>query len=194
MGIAIHGGFDVKASQISIGSPEVRTDCGAGRVAVLGLGNILLSDEGVGVHAMLALKQRYAFSPEVDFIDGGTMGLDLLPIFQERDRILIIDAVDFKKQPGHVGVMNGRDIPSVLNAKLSAHHIGLSDLLFTAKLMCETLPEVLLIGIQPRSLDVGLDMTSEIIKQLDTVIAQALKSLKAWGISSMELPGSRTSV
>ena len=96
--------------------PEGHRD--SGRISVLGLGNILLTDEGVGVHAVNAIKKKYAFSPEIEIIDGGVMGLDLLPIFQTQDKILIIDAVDFKKAPGHVETIEGDNIPSVLNAKL----------------------------------------------------------------------------
>ena len=162
--------------------PVVSDDNDAGRVVVLGLGNILLSDEGVGVHAVNALIKQYIFTPPVEFIDGGTMGLDLLPLFQSRDRLLIIDAVDFGKAPGHIGVLEGDKIPSVLNPKLSAHHIGLSDILFAAKLMRETPPEVRLIGIQPKSLETGLDMTPEIQVKLNTLIDLVLQKLKEWNI------------
>ena len=154
----------------------------SGRISVLGLGNILLSDEGFGVRAIHAIKSRYVFSPDIDVIDGGTMGLDLLPLFQTQDRILIIDAVDFKKAPGHMGIIEGNDIPSVLNAKLSVHHIGLSDLLFTAKLSRTTPPEVCLVGIQPKSLAIGLEMTKEIRDSLDAVISLAIEKLQQWNV------------
>jgi hydrogenase maturation protease len=95
-----------KINQVSKARPVITDDSDTGRVTVLGIGNILLSDEGVGVHVIDLLKERYLFSPEIDLIDGGTMGLDLLPLFQTRDKILIIDAVDFGKKAGHVGVLN----------------------------------------------------------------------------------------
>lgn len=171
-----------KSSAIYAARPEASGNNDAGRVVVLGLGNILLSDEGVGVHAVNAMKERYLFSPPIDLIDGGTMGLDLLPIFQTRDRVLIIDAVDFHKDPGHMGTLEGEKIPSVLNSKLSVHHIGLSDVLFTAKLMRDTPLTVHLVGIQPKSLDVGLDMTGEIRVKLDAVIDLVLQKLKEWNV------------
>ncbi len=162
--------------------PEVGGNGDSGRVVILGLGNILLSDEGVGVHAVNAIRERYIFSSDVEIIDGGTMGLDLLPLFQDGDRILIIDAVDFRRSAGHIGVIEGDAIPSVLNSKLSVHHIGLSDLLFTAKLTRPAPPEVCLIGIQPKSLEVGLDMTQEIHGQLDSIINLAVQKLTEWGV------------
>ncbi len=160
--------------------PEGRRD--SGRISILGLGNILLTDEGVGVHAVKAIEENYTFSPEIELIDGGTMGLDLLPIFQSQDKILIIDAVDFKKAPGHIETIEGDKIPSVLNSKLSVHHIGLSDLLFAAKLTRTTPQEVCLVGIQPKSLDVGLDMTEEVRVKLDSIIDLAIQRLKEWNV------------
>jgi hydrogenase maturation protease len=160
----------------------------SGHIIVLGLGNILLSDEGIGVHTINAIKEQYDFMPAVNIVDGGTMGLDLLPLFQNADRILVIDAVDFKRSAGHIGVIEGDAIPSVLNAKLSAHHIGLSDLLFTAKLMRAKPPEICLIGIQPKSLDVGLEMTEEMKSKIASIIDLAINILTKWGIEFSRQP------
>ncbi len=153
-----------------------------GHIAVIGLGNILLRDEGVGVHVTNTIKQGYTFSPYVEIIDGGTMGLDLLPLFEGRDKILIVDAVDFGREPGYVGIIKNEDIPSALNSKLSVHHIGLSDVLFASKLMGISPLEICLIGIQPESLDVGLDMTEEIKGKIETVIDLIIGKLKEWNI------------
>lgn len=151
-------------------------------IAIIGLGNILLRDEGVGVHVINTIKQRYTFSPDVEIIDGGTMGLDLLPIFEGRDKVLIVDAVDFGKDPGYIGIIENDGIPSVLNSKLSVHHIGLSDVLFAAKLMGISPPEIYLIGIQPKSLDVGLDMTDEINGKIEMLIDAIIGKLKEWNV------------
>lgn len=154
------------------------------RATVLGLGNILLSDEGAGVHAVITLNKRFSFFPAIDIIDGGTMGLDLLPVFQERDRILIIDAVDFGMCPGHLAMVPGDKIPAVLNTKLSVHHIGLTDLLYAARISCEQTPEICLVGIQPGSLNVGLDMTDPVRARLDSILEMTLQKLKEWGITA----------
>ncbi len=151
-------------------------------IAVIGLGNILLRDEGVGVHVANAIKQRYTFTPEVEIIDGGTMGLDLLPVFEGRDRVLIIDAVDFQKEPGHIGVIENENIPSVLNSKLSVHHINLTDVIYASKLMNILPSEIFLVGIQPESLDAGLDMTDTINKKINALIEIVLERLKQWGV------------
>jgi len=171
-----------RASKPYATRPDIDGNHDSGRVVVLGLGNILLSDEGVGVHVVNAIKGQYAPSPRLELIDGGTMGLDLLPLFQTMDRILIIDAVDFGKAPGHVGIIQGNDIPSVLNIKLSVHHIGLSDVLFATRLMRGALPDVCLIGIQPKSLDIGLDMTEEIQVKLNHIIGLVMQKLTEWNV------------
>jgi hydrogenase maturation protease len=152
-------------------------------ILVLGLGNILLSDEGIGVHAASALKKRYSFAPEVvEVIDGGTMGLDLLPLFEGKDKIIIIDAVDFGKEPGYISIISNDAIPSALKTKLSVHHIGLSDVLYAAKFMGVMPSDVCLIGVQPGSLDVSLDMTDEIQGKLDELVNIILVKLKQWDI------------
>ncbi len=148
----------------------------------MGLGNILLKDEGVGVHAIRAIRERYSFSPKVEIIDGGTLGLDLLHFFEGRDRVLLVDAVDFRKEPGYIGVMEDDEIPSSLFAKLSVHHIGLSDVLFAAKLLDYTPSKIRLIGIQPESLDVGLETTECISGKMDQLISLIIQTLKEWNI------------
>lgn len=156
-------------------------------IAIIGLGNILLRDEGIGVHVINTIKQRYTFSPYVEVIDGGTMGLDLLPIFQRHDRILIVDSVDFGMKAGHIGIIENDAIPSTLNSKLSVHHIGLSDVLFASKLMGISPSEICLIGIQPGSIDIGLDMTEEINGKMDTLIDAVIGKLREWNVKCVLL-------
>ncbi len=153
------------------------------KILVIGLGNILLRDEGVGVHVVKILKERYTFSPPVELIDGGTMGLDLLPFFEDYEKVLIVDAVDFGREPGYIEEIEDDQIPSVFLPKLSAHHIGLCDVLFAAKLMDIKPPKICLIGIQPRSLDVGLEMTERIKSTLGKLTGLILEKLKEWKVT-----------
>ena len=151
-------------------------------IAVVGLGNILLRDEGVGVHAVNAIKERYSFSPDVEIIDGGTLGLDLLHLIGGREKLLLIDAVNFNKEPGYIGILEDDHIPSTLFAKLSVHHIGLSDVLFAAKLLDIKPSKLRLIGIQPQSLEVGLDMTECLSGKMEVIVGMILETLKEWNI------------
>jgi hydrogenase maturation protease len=155
--------------------------------AVLGLGNILLRDEGVGVRVVEAIRERFTFSPDTEIIDGGTLGLDLLPLIEGKDQILIVDAVDFGKEPGYIAVLTDDQIPAVLAAKMSVHSIGLSDVLFAAKLLDITPGKLYLIGIQPESLEVGLDMTKCITDKMEQLVDLAIEKLREWKVECVSL-------
>ncbi len=158
------------------------TQGGRDRIVVLGLGNVLLCDEGIGVHAVTALRKGYCFTPAIDLVDGGTMGLDLLPLFQDRDRIVIIDAVDFGKQPGHIETLHNDAIPSVLNPKMSTHHIGLADILLAARLTRETPLAVALVGIQPHSLGMTLGLSPAVRSRWEELLSEVLFRLREWNV------------
>ena len=154
-------------------------------VGLIGLGNILLGDEGVGVHVVRAIGEKYIFSPEIEIIDGGTLGLDLLSLFEKFDKVLIIDAVNFGKEPGYVGILEDDNIPAVIfSNKLSVHHIGLANVLSAAKLMGVIPSKVCLIGIQPSSVefDFGLEMSNVMNANIEKMIDLAIKKLKEWNI------------
>jgi len=151
-------------------------------VAILGLGNILLSDEGVGVHIINKIRKECSFPPEVEIIDGGTLGLDLLLYFEKHSRILIIDAVDFKKEPGYIGILNVDDILKPFSKKLSVHHIGLPDILFASQLMGIKSVAVVIIGVQPKSIEVGLDMTDEVKNKIPVLMELIKVILENWDI------------
>jgi len=154
-------------------------------IAVFGIGNILLCDDGVGVHAINKLKNEYAFPDSVTLIDGGTKGLDLLPLFEKRDRVLIIDAANFKKEPGTVGTVEGDKLPAFLSSKLSVHQIGLPDMLFAAGIL-EIMPtEICLIGIQPLSMDTTTEMSDVVRDNMDTLMDRVLEKLRAWGVDAV---------
>jgi len=151
-------------------------------IAVFGIGNILLSDDGVGVHVINKLRAECRFPEYVELIDGGTKGLDLLPLFEGRDKVLIVDAANFKKEPGTIDMVEGDKIPAFLvSNKLSVHQIGLPDTLFAARLLNLMPREICLIGIQPKTMDTGTELSDEIKNQLDPLIERILLKLKDWG-------------
>jgi hydrogenase maturation protease len=152
------------------------------KIAILGLGNILLKDEGVGVHAVRALKEEYNIPENVQIIDGGTMGLDLLPFIEGKDRLLIIDAANLKEDAGTIKEIEGRDIPIFLNEKFSVHQIGLPDMLFAANIMEIAPKDVCLIGIQPEDISTGLEMTQTIKNKFSILIGAIIDKLGEWGV------------
>lgn len=152
------------------------------KTIVIGLGNILLSDEGVGVHAVYALQKHFDFPEEVRVVDGGTLGLDLLPWIEGVEKVLFIDAVNLGREPGAFAVLENGDLPSFLEPKLSFHHVGLSDILFASAFM-ETNPEkIVLIGMQPERTEAGINLSPAVAKNFGELLKAILKKLREWGI------------
>ena len=156
------------------------------KITIFGIGNILLSDDGVGVRALNQLADHYEFPESVRLIDGGTKGLDLLPLLEGMDKVMFIDAANFKKEPGTIDIVEGESIPAFLSSKLSVHQIGLPDLLFAAKLMEITPPEMCLVGIQPKSMETTTEFSDEIKAQFKPFINTVLRKLKDWGVEAVE--------
>lgn len=154
------------------------------KTALMGIGNIVLTDEGVGVHVVNAIKERYRFTPEIEMLDGGTMGLDLLHIFDDHDRLMLVDAVDYDKEPGYIRVIRNDEIPQAIHHKFSVHHIGLNDLMAVAKLTDKLPAEVCLVGVQPASIEPGLEMTDIIQSRFEAVVTTVLGALGEWGIAA----------
>ncbi len=151
-------------------------------IALIGLGNILLKDEGIGVHTVNKLKEDWDFSPQIEIIDGGTLGLNLLAYFEKYSKILIIDAADFGKEPGYIEVLNSGKISKSFTKKLSVHNIGLADILSACELMGVRLGEIKIIGIQPYAMDFGMQMTDGIKAKMNDLINLAITNLENWGV------------
>ena len=151
-------------------------------IAVIGIGNILMKDEGVGCHAANLLLSDYEFDPEITIIDAGTTGTDLLPYLEEHDRIIILDAVDFEREPGFIGSIENDDILTRLTTKMSMHHMGITDVLSTAKLLDIVPSQMFLLGMQPKDLTVGMEMTAEVKDRLPRMLEVAVMKLEEWGV------------
>jgi len=156
------------------------------KISLIGLGNILMGDDGVGVHAVEALKRKYDFPEEVRLLDGGTLGLDLLHLIEGMDRVLFIDAVNLKKSPGTIAVIEGEAIPSLLEPKLSLHHVGLADLLFASSFLGTRPAEIALVGIQPETLEIGLELSKTVMGRFEQLLQAIVKKLREWGLEIKE--------
>jgi hydrogenase maturation protease len=150
------------------------------RALVLGVGNLLMQDEGIGVRTLEWLQAHYACL-DVEMIDGGTMGLDLLHYLEGLDHLLILDAVEAAKTPGEIIVLAGDDVPIFLSTKISPHQIGVQDLLATAQLKGYIPPELVIFGVQPGWLSVGLEMSPTVAAQIEPLGRLAVVQLEKWG-------------
>jgi hydrogenase maturation protease len=158
-----------------------RPDRRTAQTLVLGVGNLLLSDEGVGLRVVERLVTTYQMPEEVLTLDGGTLGLDLLYYLDGVENLLIIDAVEMDQEPGTLVRLEGDQVPSFLSVKMSPHQIGIPDMLFAAQLRDLYPRNVVLWGVQPGSLQVGLDLSPQVAAQVSVLVKNVLEELTRWG-------------
>jgi len=148
-----------------------------------------MTDDGIGVRVVQLLAERYRFPEHVTVLDGGTLGLDLLPSIEEAQRLLIIDAVETGAPPGTMVRLSGDEIPLTLETKLSPHQMGLKDLLTVASLLDFAPAEMVLWGVQPESVEMTLQLSAPVEAQLETLVGKVLEELAAWGVFPEEVAG-----
>ena len=136
---------------------------------VLGVGNLLLGDDGVGVHVADRLAEG-GLGPEVRIMDGGTLGLDLLPELDGVRRLVIVDAVDHRMPAGTVGTWRGEDVVRIFSRPLSVHQVGVDALLGTMRLVGTLPPEVVVVGVQPADLEPGIGLSEPVAAAVPALI------------------------
>lgn len=148
---------------------------------VLGMGNVLLEDEGLGIHALKLLQQRYRVSADVEFLDGGTSGMSLIDQISSREHLLVLDAVQTGDPPGTLVKMQDQDVPVYFGTKVTFHQLGLSDVLASLELSDEQPEHVTVLGLVPESLEMSLDLSPHIQSRLDELVDAAAKELASLG-------------
>jgi hydrogenase maturation protease len=152
------------------------------KTLVLGLGNILLGDEGVGVRVVERLQELYEFPQGVQVLDGGTLALDLLPYVEDADRLVVIDALEMGTEPGAIARLEGDQVPAFLSVKLSPHQMGLTDLLAAARLRNSYPEELVVWGVQPAVMRPGLALSPPVAALVEVLADKVLAELSRWGI------------
>lgn len=153
-----------------------------GPILVIGIGNILLRDEGVGVRVVGEIGTLVASGGEglpahTRLVDGGTLGLDLLPLIDDARALLLVDAVDLRRAPGSIAAIHGAAIHGVLAGHVSPHQVGIGDLVAASRLMGTLPDEVTLLGIQPGEIAIGLDLTDAVEAAVPHAVRSALDEL-----------------
>lgn len=144
-----------------------------------------MSDDGVGVRVVQRLQREFRFPAGVTVLDGGTLGLDLLPRFEGVTQLLVLDALETGGPPGTTVRLVDDELPVALKTKLSPHQMGLQDLLAVAELQGNCPAEMVLWGVQPASIEVGMELSAPVAAQLDFLVAKSLDELAAWGIAPL---------
>jgi hydrogenase maturation protease len=154
------------------------------KALVLGIGNLLLKDEGLGVRAVEVFKRDFSFGPEVTCLDGGTSGLGLLTYIQDFTHIVIVDAVRAKGAPGDVLIVPGEKLQSLPSLKsTSAHQVGVKDLLDIARFQGLS-PELTLVGIIPKDIAIGMELTPAAQKALPAAAEAIRTELEKFGFKA----------
>lgn len=154
---------------------------------ILGIGNILLGDEGIGVRAVQILENLPEFQPHFDIVDGGTCGMELLDCMANREHLFIIDAILANKKAGEVIVLKDEQVPTFFSRKISPHQLGLCDVLSALVLTDEFPKNLCLIGVQPDSLEpvIGLSQTAK--NALPVIFQQLAEQIDAYGLEQSSL-------
>ena len=153
------------------------------KILVLGIGNLLLSDEAIGVRIIEALSQHYAFTPEIDIVDGGTAGMELIDTMANREHLIVADAVLTGSAPGTVTVLRNDDVPALFTRKISPHQLGLSDVLMALRLTGEFPRQLTLVGVEPASLEPAITLSASVEQAVVPAMQTILGVLRECGIT-----------
>jgi hydrogenase maturation protease len=152
-------------------------------IAVLGLGNLVHADDGVGIHAIHQLQRDPRISPDVMLLDGGTQGLSLASHISGFARLLVIDAVDAGERPGTLMRFEGEALQG-MPGKPSVHQLGFADLMIALKLLDESPEHVVVIGVQPWSTEWSAELTAPVRQALPALLDAVMEQLDIWKASS----------
>ncbi len=152
------------------------------KIVVLGIGNILLTDEGLGVRAIERLRKEYEFPEGVELMDGGTLGIDLLYYLDGVDRLLVLDAIAGGGKPATFYKFRGEEVKKYFRKKVSMHEIGFQEVLGLLDVMDKPLKEIVVMGLEPKSLELSTELSPEIEEKLPLLIEETVKQLQEWGV------------
>jgi hydrogenase maturation protease len=150
-------------------------------ILVVGVGNVLMGDDGIGVRAVHEIANRFQLPEGVEVLDGGTSGLELLSYFSGREHVIIVDAVSSGLPPGTVVRIEGEDVPAKFMTKISPHQLGLSDVLAAATITGKLPPKMVLLGVEPKRVEVGLGISEEVEKSFEKLIDAVGQELERAG-------------
>ena len=157
-------------------------------VVVLGIGNLLLSDEGFGVQVVKILQQHYDLPPGVSAVDGGTLGWELVPVLEEAHSLIIIDAIFGNQSPGTFYRFEQEAVTRYFHQKLSAHEAGIQEILAYLTMKGKTFDHLVILGVEPASLETGLQLSPPIAAMVPYTIEAILNQLNQWGITIPPAP------
>jgi len=155
-------------------------------VVVLGIGNVLQKDDGMGIYATTYLAKNYNFSKEVKIINGGVEGINLYSVFEENKNILILDTIEINDTPGSIYLIPSNELRGYGLNSGGAHEIGVMQCLDMLELQGKPIPKSTLLGIIPKHITFEIDLSNTLKKEFANYINTALNYLKKEGIESIK--------
>jgi hydrogenase maturation protease len=150
-------------------------------IMILGVGNLLFTDEGVGVRVAEALQDRYDFPENVKVVDGGTLGMNLLGVISGADHLIVVDAVRNGGEPGTLYRLAGEEIPKRILMKNSLHQVDFLETLTCCQALGKV-PETVIHGVEPKDITtLGIELTSTVRARIDDLVDKVLQELTGLG-------------
>lgn len=150
---------------------------------VLGLGNVLCTDDGLGVRVLSRLERGYIAPPGVRLLDGGTLGLSLLSELEKAPVVILIDAIQTEDPPGSLVRLEGADVVSATRERLSPHQIGVADLMDAMRLRQSTPPRMVLLGVVPESIELGVGCSPAVDAALPRLVERVVAEAASMGFN-----------
>lgn len=150
-------------------------------IMVLGVGNLILKDEGFGIHVVQELERRreeLGIPDTIELFDGGTLGMDLVYYIGNKDKVIIVDIINAGSRPGDIYKFRPSEINEPPFKKVSFHQVTLFDVLRMADQMECTPKDVVIIAVQPKEVNWGEELSEEVAKAIPRVIELVLEEIK----------------
>lgn len=156
-------------------------------IGILGIGNLLLGDEGFGVHCVQHIEQHYDIPENIRVFDGGTAGILLAPFIEECDKLYVLDVIDLEDDPGSVHLFTDEDVRAGnVQTRMSPHQIGMLEILDICKIRGKVPEQVQYITVVPQILETGMELSPLIAERVTDVIDILLQSLAKLSVSLTE--------
>jgi len=151
------------------------------QITILGVGNILFTDEGIGVRVVETLEEQYTFAENVKLVDGGVLGMSLLAVVSDADHLIVVDAVKNGGKPGSLYRLEGEEIPKRILGKNSLHQVDLLETLALCQVF-EKVPETVILGVEPEDIEtLCIELTDTVKEKLTLLSNMVLKELERLG-------------
>jgi hydrogenase maturation protease len=148
------------------------------RTLVIGLGNPIMGDDGVGIAALQRLRDEWELPPEVELVDGGTWGMNLLPLVESTRNLILVDAIRSGAAPGMLTVLERCELPRYFSLKLSPHQIDLREILALAELRGLLPDHLVAIGIEPERVEMEMSLSPRVRAGLAKVVDLVVERLE----------------